>query len=167
MTTSGLPAVSVPVLSKSTAVTWPAFSKATPSRIRMPRCAAALEPAMMAAGVASPIAHGQAMISTPAAMMNAAASGPSGGCAAQRNGASESWTCLAQSGARPQQRPAASATATTNGTKTLLTRSPSRWMLARLVWARCTAAMMCARAVSSPVAVTRITSRPLRFTVPA
>ena len=85
LTTSGLPTVSVPVLSNSTAVTRPAFSNATPSRIRMPRCAAAFEPAMMAAGVAKPIAHGQAMIRTPAAMMNAAASGPSGGCAAQRN----------------------------------------------------------------------------------
>ena len=45
---------------------------------------------MMATGVANPMAQGQAMIRTPAAMMNAAASGPSGRCAAQRNLASES-----------------------------------------------------------------------------
>ncbi len=121
---------------------------------------------MIAAGVANPIAHGQAMISTPAAMMNAAASCPSGRCADQRNRASDSWTPPAQSGASPQPRPAASATITTSGTKTLLTRSPSLWILARLLWARSTAAMMCARAVSSPVAVTRINSRPLRLTVP-
>ncbi len=122
---------------------------------------------MIAAGVASPIAQGQATISTPAAMMKAAASAPSGGCAAQSSGASESCTRRAQSGASPQLNPAASATPTTSGTKTLLTRSPSRWMLARLAWARCTAAIMCARAVSSPVAVTRISNRPLRLTVPA
>ena len=73
----------------------------------------------------------------------------------------------AESGASPHQSPAATATATTTGTKTLLTRSPRRWMSARLVWARCTAAMMCASAVASPVAVTRMTSRPFKFTVPA
>jgi len=56
----------------------------------MPRCAAALEPAMIATGVARPIAQGHAMIKTPAAMMNAAASGPSGKCAAHKKRASES-----------------------------------------------------------------------------
>ena len=69
--TSGLPIVSVPVLSKITAVIFPAFSNATPSRIKMPRRAAALAPAMIAAGVARPIAHGQATIKTAAAMMKA------------------------------------------------------------------------------------------------
>ena len=69
--TSGLPIVSVPVLSKITAVIFPAFSNATPSRIKMPRRAAALALAMMAAGVAKPIAHGQATIKTPAAMTKA------------------------------------------------------------------------------------------------
>ena len=87
--TSGLPTVSVPVLSKITAVIFPAFSSATPSRIKMPRRAAALAPAMMAAGVARPIAHGQATIKTAAAMMNAAAA-PAGTCACQRNCASQS-----------------------------------------------------------------------------
>ncbi len=56
---------------------------------------------------------------------------------------------------------------TTTGTKTLLTRSPSRWILARLVCARCTVAMIWANAVSSPVALTRITRLPSRLTVPA
>ncbi len=41
---------------------------------------------------------------------------------------------------------------TMTGTKTLLMRSPRRWMSARLVCARCTAAMICASAVASPVA---------------
>ena len=42
-----------------------------------------------------------------------------------------------------------------------------REMPARLLWARCTAAIMWASAVASPVAVTRIRSRPLMFRVPA
>ena len=85
--TSGLPIVNVPVLSKITAVIFPAFSSATPSRIRMPRRAAVLALAMMAAGVARPIAHGHATIKTAAAMMNPAA-GPVGDMTCQRNGAS-------------------------------------------------------------------------------
>ena len=81
----GFPIVRVPVLSKSTVVTWPAFSNATPSRMRMPRWAATLAPAMIAAGVANPMAHGQAIMSTPAAMMKAAPKAVGGGEACQRN----------------------------------------------------------------------------------
>ena len=77
---TGVSAVKVPVLSKTTAVILPAFSRATPSRIKMPRRAAALAPAMMAAGVARPIAQGHATIKIAAAMMNPAAA-PTGGCA--------------------------------------------------------------------------------------
>ena len=139
--TSGLPAVSVPVLSKRMAVISPAFSSAMPSRIRMPRRAAALAPAMMAAGVARPIAQGQATIKTPAAMIKPAAA-PMGKCACQRNGINASCTPLADAGASPHHKPAASAMPTMTGTKTLLMRSPRRWMFARLFCARCTAAMM-------------------------
>ena len=42
----------------------PAFSRTCPSRIRMPRLAAALDPAIMATGVANPMAQGQATMST-------------------------------------------------------------------------------------------------------
>ena len=87
--TSGLPIVSVPVLSKITAVIFPAFSSATPSRIKMPRRAAAFAPAMIAAGVARPIAHGQATIKTAAAIINAVPA-PIGRCECQRNCASQS-----------------------------------------------------------------------------
>jgi hypothetical protein len=66
-TTASLPSVNVPVLSNNTALMRPLFSSAVPSRIRMPRRAAALVPAMIAAGVARPIAHGQATINTAAA----------------------------------------------------------------------------------------------------
>jgi len=51
--------------------------------------AAALALAMMAAGVARPIAHGHATIKTAAAMMNPAAA-PVGDMTCQRNGASRS-----------------------------------------------------------------------------
>ena len=59
--------MSVPVLSKTTEEIRPDFSNAMPSRIRIPRSAAALAPAMIAAGVANPIAQGQATINTAAA----------------------------------------------------------------------------------------------------
>jgi len=49
------------------AVIVPDFSSAAPSRIKIPRRAATLVPAIMAAGVARPIAHGQATINTAAA----------------------------------------------------------------------------------------------------
>jgi len=54
-------------LSKITDVIRPARSNATPSRIKIPRRAAAFVPAMIATGVASPIAHGHAIINTAAA----------------------------------------------------------------------------------------------------
>ena len=54
----------------------------------MPRSAAAFVPAMMAAGVAKPIAHGQAMMSTAAQWMMAAASALAGMEMGQRNFAS-------------------------------------------------------------------------------
>jgi hypothetical protein len=44
-------------------------------------------------------------MSTAAAMMNAAVTAPSGGCAGHRNCASQWWTCLAESGASPHQSP--------------------------------------------------------------
>ena len=81
--------VSVPVLSKITAEIFPAFSSATPSRIKMPRRAAVFAPAMIAAGVAKPIAHGQATIKTAVAMMNPAAM-PAGAWARQKTCASQS-----------------------------------------------------------------------------
>src|SRR5438552_726571 len=120
---------------------------------------------MIAAGVAKPIAQGQAIIRTAAAIIKGAASDPAGGWAIQRNRANILCTWVADCGAKPHQNPAATATAITTGTNTLLTRSPNRWIFARLFWARWTAAITCASAVSSPVAVTRITRRPLRFTV--
>src|SRR5258706_11699256 len=95
LTTVGFPTVSVPVLSKSTAVIWPAFSKATPSRIKIPRSAAAFDPAIIATGVARPMAQGQAIIRTAAAIITPDATGPDGRCAAHKNRPNQLWTCSA------------------------------------------------------------------------
>ena len=62
--TSGLPSVSVPVLSKTMASILYAVSSASPLLIRMPFSAPLPVPTMMAVGVARPSAHGQAMTST-------------------------------------------------------------------------------------------------------
>ena len=67
----GWPTVKVPVLSKATVLTWCAISRACASLINMPFLAATPVPAMMATGVASPSAHGQAMTSTATAWMSA------------------------------------------------------------------------------------------------
>ena len=61
---AGCPTVRVPVLSNAKAEMRPVFSSATASRMRMPRRAAALIPAIRATGVANPMAQGQATMST-------------------------------------------------------------------------------------------------------
>jgi hypothetical protein len=71
-TSRGWPTVSVPVLSNATVSTRCASSSACASLIRMPCFAATPVPAMMAAGVASPSAQGQAITSTATARISAA-----------------------------------------------------------------------------------------------
>lgn len=61
---TGLPFVTVPVLSSTMVVRRCVFSKCSPPLKRMPNSAARPEPAIMLVGVASPSAHGQAMTST-------------------------------------------------------------------------------------------------------
>ncbi len=63
-TTSGRPSVSVPVLSKTTVSMRWAISSASPPRMRIPASAPRPVPTMIAVGVARPIAHGQATITT-------------------------------------------------------------------------------------------------------
>ena len=78
---AGVPRVIVPVLSRTTAVTRRAVSSASPLPMRMPSSAARPVPTMTAVGVASPSAHGQAMMSTAMvvviAMVSQPVSGPS------------------------------------------------------------------------------------------
>ena len=76
--TVGRPRVSVPVLSKTTVSTRWATSSASPPRMRMPASAPRPVPTMIAVGVARPIAHGQAMTTTPMKAVSASVSRGSG-----------------------------------------------------------------------------------------
>ena len=71
--TSGRPAVIVPVLSRTTVSIWPARSRTSPPRIRIPFSAALPVPTRIAVGVARPIAHGHAMIITATKLRSAGA----------------------------------------------------------------------------------------------
>ena len=135
----GWPTVSVPVLSKATVSTLCASSSACTSLIRMPCLAATPVPAMMAVGVASPSAQGQAITITATA-----------------------WISAASSPAPMASQPArvTSATTSTTGTKMADTWSTSRWMGALAAWASSTSRMIWASTVSAPTAVTAITMRP-------
>ena len=66
----------VPVLSSTTVSIVPAASKACASLNQTPERAATPMPAMMAAGVASPNAQGQAITSTDTARMSAVSNAP-------------------------------------------------------------------------------------------
>ncbi len=76
--TTGRPSVSVPVLSNTTVSIRPAASSASPPRTRIPASAPVPVPTMIAVGVARPMAHGQAMITTPMNAVSASVSRGSG-----------------------------------------------------------------------------------------
>ena len=69
--TVGLPSVTVPVLSSTIVVTSPARCSASPPLISTPSSAPRPVATITAVGTASPIAHGQAMMSTATAAANA------------------------------------------------------------------------------------------------
>ena len=69
------PVVTVPVLSSTMVSTARVDSSTSGPLIRMPSCAPRPVPTRSAVGVARPIAHGQAMISTATAAVNAAPAG--------------------------------------------------------------------------------------------
>ena len=94
---------------------------------------------MSAVGVAKPRAHGQAMISTATAAVNASETEP----------------------ATSSQPPSVSSEMPiTIGTKTAETRSTSRWIGALPAWASATSRAICARAVSAPTLIASTTSSP-------
>ena len=101
-------------------------------------------PTSSAVGVASPSAHGQAMISTATAAVNANVT----------------------SSPAPIQKPSvANAMPNTTGTKTPETRSASRWTGALPDCASVTRRAIWASAVSAPTFVARTTSRPPALTL--
>ena len=101
-------------------------------------------PTIRAVGVASPSAHGQAMISTATAAIRPPVASPT---------------------ASHQTAKVAVATASTTGTKMAATWSTSRCTGARLACACSTRRTICASAVSRPTAVARTVSAPLVFIV--
>ena len=101
---------------------------------------------MIAVGVASPSAHGQAMMSTATALRTAAPTSPP-------NSAHPAKTTMA--------------TRITAGTKTPDTRSASFWMGAFVAWASSTRRMIWLRAVLGPTNSTSTSSRPCWLTVAA
>ena len=138
------PAVTVPVLSSTTVSTRRVCSSTSGPLMRMPSCAPRPVPTSRAVGVARPRAHGQAMIRTATAAVNA-----SSGLAPV-----------------PSQKPSvATASAITTGTKTPDTRSASRCTSALPFCACSTSRAICASWVDSPTRVARTTIRPPEFTV--
>ena len=75
--TTGFPSVTVPVLSSTTVVMSPARCKASPPLMSTPISAPLPLATMTAVGTASPMAHGQAMMSTATAAAKARTSGAS------------------------------------------------------------------------------------------
>ena len=138
------PVVMVPVLSSTAVSTSRVASSTSPPLITMPSWAPRPVPTMIAVGVASPSAHGQAMISTATAAVNAS------------------------SAAAPSSSHTASvpiATRMTTGTKMPEIRSARRCTGAFEPCASATSRAICASAVSLPTFVASTTSRPEVFTV--
>ena len=106
--------VTVPVLSSTTVSTSRVDSSTSGPLISRPSCAPRPVPTISAVGVARPSAHGQAMIRTATAAVNADAALPP----------------VASQTAR-----VASESAITTGTNTADTRSARRWTCALPVWA--------------------------------
>ena len=131
---SGSPLVRVPVLSRTTVSSAWAPSRASPPLIRIPCSAPRPVPTMIEVGVASPIAHGQAMISTATKFESASVKAGSGPNTSQTTNVT-------------------AASAMTTGTKTLLTLSASLCMGAFDPWASSTMREICASAVSLPTFV--------------
>ena len=141
----GLPTVSVPVLSNATVRSWRVVSNASTSLTKMPARAATPVPAITAAGVASPSAHGHAITSTATALSNACDQSPA---------------------ASPHANSVTLAMAITTGTNTALTLSTMRWIGAFLACASSTNRTMRASADSAPTATVRMRRRPSPFTAP-
>ncbi len=114
--TAGEPTVTVPVLSSTTVSTLPARSSASPPLISTPSSAPRPVDTITAVGTASPMAQGQAMISTATA-------------------AAKPRTTGAASAATYQTAKVAMAMDMTTGTKMALIRSASLWIGARVPWA--------------------------------
>ncbi len=132
--TAGVPRVMVPVLSRTTVSIFPACSRCSPPLISIPLAAPTPVPTMIAAGVASPRAQGQATTRTVTMCIKE----------------------LSKPAPLRYQPPKVSReTAIIAGTKTAATLSASRWMGALEPCASSTRRIIWARTVSCPTFVAR------------
>jgi hypothetical protein len=113
----------------------------------MPALAPAPTPTMIDIGVARPNAQGQAMMRTATEATRACA----------RRGSGPTFAQIAK---------VRTETASTAGTNQAATRSASRWMGARLLWASATMRTMRASSVSLPTLSADMISHPNPFKVP-
>ena len=133
------PVVTVPVLSRTIVSTRRVCSSTSGPAISIPSCEPRPVPTSSAVGVASPSAHGQAMMSVATAAVKAI-SGPAP--------------------SRSQPASVRRERAKTIGTKTAETRSARRCTCALPVWAFSTRRPILASSVSAPTRVTSTTIRP-------
>ena len=138
------PVVTVPVLSRTMVSTTRVDSSTSGPLISTPIWAPRPVPTKRAVGVARPRAHGQAMMRTATAAVNAA---------------------VAPCPVRSQVASVPSDSTITIGTKTPETRSASRWTCALPDWASSTSRAIWASWVSAPTRAARTTKRPPALTV--
>ncbi len=151
---SGLPFVIVPVLSSSTARTAWMRSRLSPPLIRMPCSAPFPVPTMIAVGVASPNAHGQATTSTATAAMMAMIQGLLAPCMPPDALAAPTLPTIVQ-----VMKVRAAITSTT-GTKMPAIVSARRWIGAFDPCACSIMRIIPASTVSAPTFVARICTSP-------
>src|SRR5450756_1964183 len=121
-------------------------SSTSPPRISTPSSAPLPVPTMMAVGVARPIAHGHAIISTATKFKRA-------------------YVRAGEGPARIQTIKVTTAIDITTGTNTLATLSARRWMGALAPWASSTRRTIWARTVSLPTLLARNRNEPVRLMV--
>ena len=144
--TVGFPDVRVPVLSMTIVETDVNRSRLPAFRIRIPWVAATPTPTVIAVGVASPSAHGQAIMRTAMKLTS---------------------ECVnVASATNNQPANVRRASAMTEGTKTDAILSARFWIGAFDPWASSTSFTICARTVCSPTAVARSVTLPFLLTVP-
>ncbi|OQA64374.1 MAG: hypothetical protein BWY37_02068 [Firmicutes bacterium ADurb.Bin262] len=144
--TTGLPSVTVPVLSSTTVSSACALSSASAEAMRMPLDAPFPVPTIRATGVAKPRAQGQEMTSTDIPMDRA-----------KENGSPSS----------SQTAAATAAVTRTTGTKTALILSASFAMGALEELASSTSRTICDRVVSPPIFSAVNLNEPVLLTLPA
>ena len=151
VTSAGLPSVSVPVLSTTSVSTFSRRSSASAFLTRTPAVAPRPVPTMIDIGVASPSAHGHAMISTATALTSAWARRGSGPSSAQATNVSDGDRTTAGTNQRGRRgRPAAGSARGCAGP-----RRPSR-RSARAA-CRCRRARRASRSVPVPLTVPPVT----------